>query len=281
MEILQIPTLRSPVMIAAFGGWNDAGEAATGAISHILASWPAVKVAQVEPEDFYDFQVNRPYITLDENGVRQLTWPSTEVFGIFTPELPFDLVIVKGLEPSIRWKNFVNELLDLADDLEVSTLITMGSLLADTPHTRSIPVSRNGSNPEIAERRGLEVSSYEGPTGILGVLQDFSMRRGIDAISLWSAIPHYASASPSPKATLALINSLEDFLTISIPQGDLPIQSQAWQESIDELAAQESDISEYVRQLEESKDAADIPKATGDSIAKDFERYLRQKDSDS
>lgn len=265
-------------MIAAFGGWNDAGEAATGAISHLASLWPVVTVAQVDPEDFYDFQVNRPTVLLDESKVRQLTWPTTEVFGVSTPHLPFDLVLVKGLEPSMRWRTFSAELLDLADDLEVATLITLGSLLADTPHSRSIPVSRSTASPALAERwagRGVETSSYEGPTGILGVLQDASLRRGMDAISLWGAIPHYASASPSPKATLALLNALEDFLNISIPQGDLASHSQVWETNVNELVSQDSEITEYIRHLEVSKDALDLPEATGESIAQDFERYLR------
>lgn len=283
MEILQIPPLRSPVMIAAFGGWNDAGEAASGAISHLASIWPTTTIAQVDPEDFYDFQVNRPTVLVDESKVRQLTWPTTEVFGVLTPHLPFDLVLVKGLEPSMRWRTFSAELLDLAEDLEVATLITLGSLLADTPHSRSIPVSRSVASPTIAERwadRGVETSGYEGPTGILGVLQDASQQRGIDAISLWSAIPHYASASPSPKATLALVNALEDFLNISIPQGDLLSRSQAWQANVDELASQDSEIAEYIRHLEVSKDALDLPQATGESIAQDFERYLRRRDNE-
>lgn len=278
MEILQIPTLRSPVMIAAFGGWNDAGEAASGAISHLASIWPTTTIAHVDPEDFYDFQVNRPTVFVDESKVRQLIWPTTEVFGVSTPHLPFDLILVKGLEPSMRWQSFTADLLDLADDLGVAMVITIGSLLADTPHSRSIPVSRSGSHPDIAERLGVEISGYEGPTGILGVLQDGSLRRGIDAVSLWSAIPHYASAPPSPKAILALVNALEDFLNISIPLGELPSQSKAWELSVDQLASEDSEMTDYIRQLEASKDALDLPEATGESIARDFERYLRRRD---
>ena len=161
--------LAIPVMIAAFGGWNDAGEAATGAISHLASIWPATTIAQVDPENFYDFQVNRPTVFLDGSKTRQLIWPATEVFGVATPHLPFDLVLVKGLEPSMRWRSFTADLLDLADDLDVATLITVGSLLADTPHSRSIPVSRSAAHPDIAERLGVEVSGYEGPTGIRGI----------------------------------------------------------------------------------------------------------------
>lgn len=280
MEILHIPALRSPVMILAFGGWNDAGEAATGAASHLLNTWSASLIAQVDPEDFYDFQVNRPMVSVDDSKFRTLTWPTTEVFGIATPQYDFDLVVVKGIEPSMKWKTFAANILDLADDLDVAMILTLGSLLADTPHSRPISVSGSGTHPDIAERLGVEVSRYEGPTGILGVIQEAAQRRGIDAVSLWAAIPHYAAASPSPKATLALINALEDFLNISLPPGDLPEQSRAWEKSVDEMAAEDSEIAEYVRQLETSRDESELPEATGDSIAREFERYLRRRNSE-
>lgn len=277
MEILQIPPLRSPVMIFAFGGWNDAGEAATGAVSHLLSIWDSTLIGNFDPEDFYDFQVNRPMVFVDDSKVRKITWPTTEAFGILTPQFEFDLVVVKGLEPSMRWKKFTTDLLDLADDLEVSMILTVGSLLADTPHSRPISVSGSGSHPEISKRLGVEVSRYEGPTGILGILQEAAQRRGIDAISLWAAIPHYASSPPSPKATLALINALEDFLNISIPLGELPEQSKMWESGVDEMAQEDTELGEYVRQLEASKDETELPEATGEAIAREFERYLRRR----
>ena len=277
MEILQIPPLRSPVMIFSFGGWNDAGEAATGAVSHLLNIWDHTLVGNFDPEDFYDFQVNRPMVFVDDSKVRKITWPTTEVFAILTPQFDFDLVVVKGLEPSMRWKKFTEEMLDLADDLDVSMILTVGALLADTPHSRPISVSGSGSHPEIAKRLGVEVSRYEGPTGILGILQEAGQRRGIDAISLWAAIPHYASAPPSPKATLALINALEDFLNISIPLADLSEQSRMWESGIDEMAQEDTELGEYVRQLEAAKDETELPEATGDAIAREFERYLRRR----
>ncbi len=267
-------------MIFAFGGWNDAGEAATGAASHLLNTWTASLIAQVDPEDFYDFQVNRPMVSVDDSKFRTLTWPTTEVFGIATPQYDFDLLVVKGVEPSMKWKTFAADILDLADDLDVAMILTLGSLLADTPHSRPISVSGSGAHPDIAERLGVEVSRYEGPTGILGVIQESAQRRGIDAVSLWAAIPHYAAGSPSPKATLALINALEDFLNISLPQGDLPEKSRAWEKGVDEMAAEDSEISEYVRQLEASRDESELPEATGDSIAREFERYLRRRNNE-
>ena len=284
MEIHQIPALRSPVMVIAFSGWNDAGEAATGAASHLLGSWADSKndvvpelIAEVDVEEFYDFQVNRPTVCIDESSIRSLTWPGTQVFGLRTQELDHDFVVIRGIEPSMKWKTFAADILDLADDLEVDMVITLGSMLADTPHTRPIAVSGSGAHPEIAQRLGVEISKYEGPTGILGVIQDACVRRGIDAVSMWAAIPHYASGSPSPKATLALINALEDFLEISLPQGDLHNQSHDWEVEVSEMAKEDSDVAEYVKALEESKDAAELPEVSGESIARELERFLRRQ----
>jgi len=287
MEIHQIPLLREPVMVIAFSGWNDAAEAASGAVEHLLSGWrdknddviPEL-IANVESEDFYDFQVNRPVVTIDDSEIRSITWPSTQVFGMAIPSMDRDLVIVTGVEPSMKWKSFTSDLLDLADDLEVSLIVSLGSLLADTPHTRPITVTATGSHPSIANRLGVSVSKYEGPTGILGIIQDGCVRRGIDAISLWAAVPHYASNAPSPKATLALINTLEEFLNIKIPLSDLPGKSDAWEREVNDLAADDSEIADYVKALEESKDAAELPEVSGDTIAKEFERYLRRQQED-
>jgi len=287
MEIHQIPLLREPIMIVAFSGWNDAAEAASGAVEHLLSGWREKNddvlpelIAEVESEDFYDFQVNRPVVSIDESEIRSITWPSTQVFGMAIPSMKRDLVIVTGVEPSMKWKSFTSELLDLADDLEVSLIVSLGSLLADTPHTRPITVTGTGAHPSIAKRLGVSVSKYEGPTGILGIIQDGCMRRGIDAISLWAAVPHYASNAPSPKATLALINTLEEFLNIKIPLSDLPDRADAWEREVNDLAADDSDIADYVKALEESKDAAELPEVSGDTIAKEFERYLRRQQED-
>ena len=287
MEIHQIPALRNPIMVMAFSGWNDAGEAATGAIDHLLGAWqneandvvPEL-IADIESEEFYDFQVNRPHIFIDESLIRKISWPTTEIYGLTLPSFDRDLVVVKGVEPSLRWKSFTRELLDLADDLEVSLIVTLGSMLADVPHTRPIGVSGSGAHPELAQRLGVEVSRYEGPTGILGIIGDGCTRRGIDAVSLWAAIPHYASSSPSPKASLSLINSLEDFLDIEIPSADLPEAAEEWEKDVTDMATEDSDIAEYVKALEDSKDAAELPDVSGDSIAKEFERYLKRRSKD-
>jgi proteasome assembly chaperone (PAC2) family protein len=287
MEIHQIPLLREPIMIMAFSGWNDAAEAASGAVEHLLSGWrdknddvlPEL-IANVESEDFYDFQVNRPVVSIDESEIRSITWPSTQVFGMAIPSMSRDLVIVTGVEPSMKWKSFTSDILDLADDLEVSLIVSLASLLADVPHTRPITVTGTGAHPSIAHRLGVSVSKYEGPTGILGIIQDGCMRRGIDAISLWAAVPHYAANAPSPKATLALINTLEEFLNIKIPLSDLPDRADAWENEVNDLAADDSEIAEYVKALEESKDAAELPDISGDTIAKEFERYLRRQQED-
>jgi proteasome assembly chaperone (PAC2) family protein len=277
-------------MLIAFSGWNDAAEAATGAASHILGAWTAAEhaindqvgvvpelIADIDPEEFYDFQVNRPLVDIDESQIRSLTWPGTQIFGLATPNFDFDFIIVRGVEPSMKWKTFTHDLLDLADDLEVQTIITLGSMLADAPHSRPITVTGSGAHPEIAKRLGVEVSRYEGPTGILGVIADACLRRGLDAISLWAAIPHYASNSPSPKATLALINALEDFLEISLPQGELHADSLEWESEVDELAREDSDVAEYVKALEESKDSALLSDVSGEDLARELERFLRRQ----
>ncbi len=267
--------LRSPVMISAFAGWNDAAEAATQAIDHLLKVGDSNLLAEFESEDFYDFQVNRPNIKINEDKVRYITWPTTSIFEVSTPDYGHDFILVKGIEPSMRWQSFCSELLDLADDYEVQSSIAFGSLLADTPHTRPIVVTSSGATPEIAERLGVGISKYEGPTGIVGVLQDLSSKREIDAISLWASVPHYVSNPPCPKASLALINSLEELLSIEIPLFDLAEASNKWEKQVDKLASEDNEIGDYVKELEKSKDAADVPEATGESIAREVERFLR------
>ena len=274
-------------MVIAFGGWSDAGEAATGVITHLLATLgdsenegvEAELIAEVDSEDYYDFQVNRPLIFVDGSMIRSLTWPGVQVFGLRNPEGERDFVLVRGVEPSMRWRSFASELLDLADDLEVELVITLGSMLADTPHTRAIPVSGTGAHPDIAARLGVEVSRYEGPTGILAVIQDGCVRRGIDAIALWAAVPHYANATPSPKATLALVNGLEDFLEVSLPQGTLPDLAITWENAVTEMVKEDSDIEEYIKTLEESKDANEISDESGEELAREVERFLRRQNN--
>lgn len=280
IEIEALPALRSPVLIAAFEGWNDAAEAATDAIEHIEEVFGAEVIAAFDPEDYYDFQVNRPQIRLDEEGVRDIIWPTTRISIVNDPSLERDLVVVRGIEPSMRWRGFAAELLALADDLEVELVVTLGALLADSPHSRPIPISSAGATPAIARRLGVELSRYEGPTGIVGVIQDACARVDLPAVSLWAAVPHYVAAPPCPKASLALIHHVEDLLGISIPLADLPEEARAWELGVDELAREDQEVGDYVRSLEEAKDAAELPEASGEAIAREFERYLRRREDE-
>ena len=274
-------------MIIAFSGWNDAAEAATGALDQLLSAWQSTNddailhlIAEVDPEEFYDFKVNRPKVFTNESDFRDISWPSTEIFGITLPHLERDFVIVKGAEPSMRWKTFTRELLDLADDLEISMIVTLGSLLADIPHTRPIAINLSTVTSKLASRLNVEIAAYEGPTGILSVIHDGCQRRGIDSLSMWAPVPHYASNAPSPKVSLSLIHALEDLLNIAIPQDELAASADLWEIEINNLANEDSDVAEYVKALEKSKDATDIPEISGDMIAKEFERYLRRRRTD-
>lgn len=269
--------LRDPIMLLAFEGWNDAGESATSAIKHLLAIWQHEVIAISESEEFYDFQVNRPLVKIDAHIVREIHWPTTTVYAVKATDFDRDFLIVKGIEPSMRWPTFVSEILDIADDYEVNLVVTCGAMLADVPHTRPITVSGTGAHPDVAKKLGVEISRYEGPTGILGVILDACNKRGIDAMSLWAAIPHYVSQPPCHKASLALIHALEDFLDISINQGDLPDLALAWEESVNRMAQEDPEIAEYVKTLERSRDTSELPEVTGDSIAREFERYLRRQ----
>ncbi len=281
MEILGIPQLRSPIMILAFSGWNDAGEAASAALEHLASIWPVQTIGEFDTEEFYDYQNNRPIVSVDESFNRSLTWPTTTVRGVSLPNYDRDLILVSGVEPSLKWRTFVGQLLDLGEDLDISMVVCLGSLLADVPHTRPIPVTATAARPEFGERLGLEMSRYEGPTGILGAIQDACNQREIDALSIWAAIPHYVSSPPCPKATLSLLNHLEDLLELSIDLGDLPEDAKAWEIGVDQLSQEDSEIADYVKSLEESKDEADLPEATGEAIAREFERYLRRRGEDN
>jgi len=277
IEFEGLPQLREPVLVAAFGGWNDAADAATGVIEHLLEVFDGQLFAEVDPEDYYDFQVNRPLVTAGDNGTRSLTWPGTRMFTACPAAGP-DLVIVQGMEPSMRWRSFVSELVGLAFELDVDHAVTMGALLADTPHSRPVPVSGGTTSPQLAARLNLEPSRYEGPTGIVGVLTEGLTHSGIATASIWAAVPHYVAQAPCPKATLALLEHLEEAIPLAIPHGDLGEESVAWERSVDELAADDEEIAEYVKTLEEARDTAESPDATGDAIAREFERYLRRRD---
>lgn len=266
-------------MLVAFTGWNDAGESASYLISHLLDQWDSSLIAEFEPEDFYDFQVNRPAIKLDEHGAREIVWPTTKIFRAHTVDESHQILLVLGAEPSMRWKSFASELLDVADDYEVDLLVMLGGLLADVPHSRPITVSATASDPILAKELGVEPSQYEGITGILGVIGDEARSREIKALSLWAAVPHYVSTTPSPKATLALLDNLEEHVGFQLPSGNLAERAQLWESSVDRMAAEDSEVGDYVRELERNKDDDELREATGDSIAKEVERFLRKQEN--
>ena len=278
IEIDEVRPLVNPVMISAFEGWNDAAAAATGVIDHLIDVWDAQLVAAIDPEDYYDFQVNRPVVGTTSEGMRRITWPTTQLYVARPPGSHRDVVLLRGIEPNMRWRGFCGEILATADDLEVVQVVTLGALLAETPHTRPIPVTGTATELDLDDRLKLEPSTYEGPTGIVGVLQDACARLDIPAVSFWAAVPHYLPQAPCPKGTLALLTQVEDLLEIAIPLGDLPEESRAWERGVAELAEEDEDVAEYVRSLEESKDTADLPEASGDAIAREFERYLKQRE---
>jgi predicted ATP-grasp superfamily ATP-dependent carboligase len=241
--------------------------------------WSATQIAEFDPEDYYDFQVNRPEVTFEDDA-RTITWPTTRLSVARIPLATRDVVLVHGIEPSMRWRSFTQELLTAARELGVEMVVTLGALLADSPHTRPVPVSGTSSDEAIALRLGYEPSTYEGPTGIVGVLQEACAQAGIPAVSLWAAVPHYVAQPPCPKATLALLARIEDLLDVPVPLGDLPEESRAWQIGVDELAAEDDEIAAYVRTLEEAVDTAELPEASGDAIAREFERYLRRRSTE-
>lgn len=278
IELDGVPELIDPVMVAAFEGWNDAGDAASTAVAHLDREWKGEVFAALDAEDYYDFQVNRPTVFL-EGGTRKITWPTTRLSVVRVGgDKPRDLVLVRGIEPSMRWRSFCNEILGFAHELGVEMVVVLGALLGDTPHTRPVPVSGVTSDPDLARTMDLEETRYEGPTGIVGILQEACTHAGVPAVSLWAAVPHYVSQPPNPKATLALLNRLEDLIGLRIPLGELAEDARAWQLGVDQLAAEDSEVAEYVQTLEEARDTAELPEASGEAIAREFERYLRRRD---
>jgi proteasome assembly chaperone (PAC2) family protein len=266
------------LLLAAFEGWNDAGGAATQALEVIADAWDAEVVHELDPQDYHDFQVNRPQVGLGEDGRRTLTWPSTTISVTRTPVTGRTIILVQGVEPSFRWRDYCDEILDVAQGLGVGTVVGIGALLADVPHSRPIPVQTTSNDPQVQALLGVEGSDYEGPSGIVGVLVHQAAERGLHTLSVWAAVPHYVAQPPSPKATLALLLRLEELVGEPLPVGELPDDARAWQAGVDELAGQDPEVAEYIHQLEEAKDTADLPEATGEAIAREFERYLRRRD---
>ena len=277
IELDGIGKLTSPVIIAAFEGWNDAGEAASGVISHLSLAWQATPVGAINPEDYYDFQVTRPVTEVAEGRTERLIWPTTRLLAAKQEATERDLLLVHGIEPNMRWRGFCSELVTSFSELGIELVVLLGALLADSPHTRPVPVAAAASDPALAADLRAEPVDYKGPTGIVGVLQHACADAGIPAVSLWASVPHYVAQPPCPKATLALIRGVEDVLDVSLPLADLPQEARAWERGVDELAEQDTEVADYVRTLEEAKDATDLPEASGDAIAREFERYLRRR----
>ena len=275
-----IPQLRNPWMVAAFEGWNDAADAASGTVDHLIDEWDAELLIELDPEDFYDFQVHRPHVHTTDDGTRLITWPAPQIFHARPPRLDRDVLLLRGPEPNFRWKAFCSTVIGVAQLAGVTELVTLGALLADSPHTRPVPVSGSTSDPALMERMSLSASTYNGPVGITSVLGEIAAREGIASASLWAAVPHYLAEPPCPKATLALLGALEDAVGMPLPQGVLTELTEAWQRGAEELTSQDVEIAEYVEALENERDTSELPEASGDAIAREFERYLRRRNVD-
>jgi proteasome assembly chaperone (PAC2) family protein len=276
-----LPVLRNPVAIAAFEGWNDAADASTAAVEHLEQVWTARPVTALDPEEFYDFQVNRPIVSMAEGQTLNVEWPTTRFSVATPPGTDRDVLLIRGIEPSMRWRTFCGEVLELCHSLEVHRIVLLGALLADVPYTRPLPISGSASNREAAERYHLIPTRYDGPTGIVGVLQEASTRAELDALSFWVHVPHYANNPPCPKATLALLHRVEDVLDLPVPMADLAEESAEWEERLRTAAEQDAELAEYVRELEERVGDEGLQPLSGDEIAQEFEKYLRRRGGSS
>ena len=282
MTDTELTRLRDPVLVAAFEGWNDAGDAASGAVEHLELCWDAEPLTEIDSEDYYDFHVTRPVVRMVDGVTREIQWPATRLSVCRPAGASRDVVLLHGIEPNMRWRSFCGELLRIMDQLGVTTVVTLGALLADTAHTRPVPVTGTAPDPESATRYNVEQTRYEGPTGITGVLQDACVRAGIPALSFWAAVPHYVSPPPNPKATIALLHRVEEVLDVEVPLVGLPEQAADWETTVTEMAEEDEDVLGYVRSLEERGDAETdmsdaVSKTDAESIAAEFERYLRRR----
>jgi proteasome assembly chaperone (PAC2) family protein len=278
VTLIRRPRLRRPVLLAAFDGWNDAGESATTAIDAIGAALDATTFATVDPEEFYDFQATRPTVRLVE-GLRHIDWPTVELRAAELPQADHDLILLRGHEPNLRWRTFATEVMEVAATLGVEMVVTVGALLADVPHTRPTQVVSSTSDPLLAEQLGLPVSRYEGPTGILGVLSDAAARAGIPAVGLWAALPHYLHLAPNPWGAMALVEELGRLLPVAVDTSGLAGQTQAFDAAVTDLLDENPELTGYVERLEADADDADDPPGLADlppeELVAEVERYLR------
>jgi proteasome assembly chaperone (PAC2) family protein len=276
------PRLRSPALICAFSGWNDAASAATAALEAVAASLEPQLVARIDPEEFYDFQVNRPTIRLVEGRAREIDWPANTLMTVEVPTAERDLALFSGVEPNVRWRTFAEAIVEAAERLEIEIVITLGALIADVAHTRPVPITGLASDPDLIERLGLSRSSYEGPTGIVGVLHDACRRRELTSASLWAAVPHYVAAVPNPKAALALLRRLEGLTGIAVEASELEDATERFEEQVDRAVSANPEIEELVQSLEASQEESlELGGAvSADDIAQEFQRFLRQRGTD-
>lgn len=276
-----IPQLRDPWMVAAFEGWNDAADAASGLVDHLIDEWDAELLIELDPEDYYDFQVHRPHVHTHDDGERVITWPAPQIFHARPARAgDRDVLLLRAPEPNFRWKAFCSTVIGVATLAGVTELVTLGALLADSPHTRPVPVTGSTTDPALMERMSLQPSRYNGPIGITSVLNEMAAGQGIAAASLWAAVPHYLAEPPCPKATLALLGALEDAMGLPLPQGVLAELTEAWQRGAEDLTSRDEEIADYVEALENERDTSELPEASGDAIAREFERYLRRRNVD-
>lgn len=275
--------LRAPVVIAAFRGWNDAGDAATFATAHLGRVWSAEKFASIDPEEFYDFQAVRPQVELEEGITRKITWPQNEFLAARLEDSERDVILLVGTEPSMRWRTFSNLIVEVAKQHDAGLVITLGALLADVAHSRPVHITGTAVKPEIVERFGLQRSRYEGPTGIVGVLHDAFARAGIDSASLWAAVPHYLAVTPNPKAALALVQKTAALIDVEAEVEELERASVNYEKRVGEIVASDEDVQAYVQLLEqrsderaiEEMDPKDLP--SGDALAAELENFLRNR----
>ena len=268
---------RPTIMVVAFEGWNDAGEAASDSVRLLARLWKAKKVGQIGDDDYYDYQFSRPTVRRNAAGKRIIHWPATRLYRASIPNSGVDVLLVRGVEPTYRWKAFTGELLTLAEMENVKAVVLVGALLADVPHTRPIPATMTSEDAHLREVLSAEPATYEGPTGILGVLAETADSAGLPTVSIWAAVPHYVGQSPSPKAALALLRQLEELLRVSLDVHSVAEDAEAWERGVNELAGEDPEIAAYVHQLEEAQDATELPEASGESIAREFERYLKRR----
>ncbi len=276
----EAPDLRRPMLVCAFAGWNDAASAATTALEAAAVTLDSEVLARIDPEEFFDFQDNRPTVRLTEGQTRHIEWPTNTLISAEAPGAERDLLLISGTEPSLKWRTFTEAVLDAVDRFDVELVITMGALIADVAHTRPVPITGLASDPELVEELGLSRSQYEGPTGIVGVLHDGCRRRDMRSASLWAAVPHYVAAVPNPKAALALLRRLESLTGIAVEASDLEESSERFDAQVDRAVAANPEIEELVRKLEEEHADSvelgeDVP--SGETIASDFQRFLRQR----